>query len=514
MRRLLLCKLVLYAFALALVAFDAVRRARKTGVRLASERPHLLERPFFTGQLGLRARQRGALPGKLRFLLCGLGTEPRERVPAGLHARFRVAQLRSGLRFPRVKRREYLRAALFFGLHAALLLHQLLLPRLCAPEQRPVLRTCGSKGGLCFRLPPQGCILRFARGFTSVQLLCCGAKALLCRFSHGFTAFRLLFGCPQPSCTRQRARSARRRAARHRAARLDDLAVEGDDAEAVSARTRERQRRIHILAHDRAREQAAHDRAVCLIKLHQRVRRTAAAAFAVKSALSERRRTDGVERQKGRPSAVRAAQVFDARPAVLGRADHDRRCRCAERGVYRGDKAVFRRKERRNRPVHARKPAAPGLLHDRSDRPGKAVIIALHIAQHGRAVSRVGQRALCLPQRRAEGVSIRLRLPQRGVCLAGLCLRLPQSGLPRGYAAFQCGLLLLYSFQAVTCAFERAMQIILLPVHSGQTSLRGGALERKRMLFILRRGAGLLRPLQRGGRRTFRFPVLRQPAFL
>ena len=63
-RRLLLCKLVLHAFALALVAFDAVRRARKTGVRLASERPHLLERPVFTGQLGLRARKRGALPGK------------------------------------------------------------------------------------------------------------------------------------------------------------------------------------------------------------------------------------------------------------------------------------------------------------------------------------------------------------------------------------------------------------------------------------------------------------------
>ena len=86
--------------------------------------------------------------------------------------------------------------------------------------------------------------------------------------------------------------------------------------------------------------------------------------------------------------------------------------------------------------MHARKPAAPGLLHDRSDRPGKAVVIALHIAQHGRAVSRVGQRALCLPQCRAEGVSLRLRLPQSGVCLAGLCLRLPQGGLPRGYAAF------------------------------------------------------------------------------
>ena len=58
------------------------------------------------------------------------------------------------------------------------------------------------------------------------------------------------------------------------------------------------------------------------------------------------------------------------------------------------------------------------------------------------------------------------------------------------------------------------MQIILLSVHPGKAGLRGGALERKRMLFVLRRGAGLLRPLQRGGRRTFRFPVLRQPVFL
>ena len=58
------------------------------------------------------------------------------------------------------------------------------------------------------------------------------------------------------------------------------------------------------------------------------------------------------------------------------------------------------------------------------------------------------------------------------------------------------------------------MQIILLSVHPGKAGLRGSALERKRMLFVLRRGAGLLRPLQRGGRRTFRFPVLRQPVFL
>ena len=56
-------------------------------------------------------------------------------------------------------------------------------------------------------------------------------------------------------------------------------------------------------------------------------------------------------------------------------------------------------------------------------------------------------------------------------------------------------------------------EIILLSVHPGKAGLRGGALERKRMLFVLRRGAGLLRPLQRGGRRTFRFPVPRQPVF-
>ena len=131
--------------------------------------------------------------------------------------------------------------------------------------------------------------------------------------------------------------------------------------------------------------------------------------------------------------------------------------------------------------MHPGKTAARCLLHDRLDRARKALEVALHIVQHGRAVFCVRQRTLRLPQRRAAAFRVGFRLVQG--CFRAAKLRLPL--LERSAAVpGACVHVLLRIFgvaQLCFRAFALAPQAVLPVVHTGKAGLRRRAPERQLM---------------------------------
>ena len=450
-------------------------------MQLVFERLHLRKRTLFAFERRVRPRERVPRLREPRVQLFRVRVLLHLRLPAGLHPLFGFFQAVFRLRLPLLKGREGIRAALLFLVHALPLLRKLLVPCPHAVEQNAVLRARGGESRLLLGLAAHRFALFTRRSFAVFLLLFGFFQAVFRVRQRRFTVLHLLLGGFQPSRPRESARAAGGRAARHCAAGLDHLPVERDDAEAVSARPREGKRRVHVFAHDRAGQQISHDRAVFFLEPYKAVRRAAAAALTLQAAFAEEGRADGVERQESRASAVRAAQIFDALLAVFGGFHHDGGRRRAERGVDGGDETAFGRNERGNRAVHPGKTAARCLLHDRLDRARKALEVALHIVQHGRAVFCVRQRTLRLPQRRAAAFRVGFRLPQRRVRLVKRCLPLLER---RAAVLSACVHVLLRIFgvaQLCFRAFALAPQAVLPVVHTGKTGLRRRAPERQLM---------------------------------
>ena len=299
--------------------------------------------------------------------------------------------------------------------------------------------------------------------------------------------FCLLLRRAQAARAGERARAARGRAAGHRAAGLDDLSVQRDDTEAVAVRFGERERSVHIFTHDRARQQIAHNGRIAVVKPDQTVGGAEAALPPVQTVLPQRGGADGVDGQEGGAAAVRAFEIFDAALAVRRRVHHNGGRGRAERGVDRGDEFILGRDQRGDRAVHAAHRAALRLLHDRLDRAGKALVVALHVGQHFDAALHLGQRGGSLVQLGLQ----RLRLFAAALRLERDALRLVLRACKRVQTAAHARLERLVRLPLLFQPLARGLDVrgngIPPPVHAGERGLGRGAVERERVQRILLR---------------------------
>ena len=180
----------------------------------------------------------------------------------------------------------------------------------------------------------------------------------------------------------QNARAAGGRAARHAAAGIHDLPVERDDTRAAAGGSRHPYRVVQRLGNDRPPQQIFHDALVFCLKRDQRRRDADKAALRAELIVRHPLAGDGAERQKGRAAAVAALEELNGGLAVVVRVHNDVLHRRAKCGLYGRREFVVRMDERGDRPVYAAKRTARGLLHHELDCLGKALEIALHLAQH------------------------------------------------------------------------------------------------------------------------------------
>ena len=180
----------------------------------------------------------------------------------------------------------------------------------------------------------------------------------------------------------QNARAAGRRAARHAAAGVQHLPVQRDDLRAAARGTRHGNRIVQRPGNDRSAEQILGKLAIFRIRLHQLRRHAHIAPLRGELPRCDALCTDGAQRHERRPPGVHALEQPDAGLAVVVRVHHDVLHRRAERGLDGGGIVVVRAQKGRHRPVHAAQYPARRLLHHGLDGLGKALIIALHLAQH------------------------------------------------------------------------------------------------------------------------------------
>ena len=456
---------------------DRVRRTGNARVQLGLEPGEVVQCALFARGLRAVLRDGGLLRRGLRCRCGDRAVERRLRFAQLIHSLCILVEFMPDCRLARGAVRQRVGVALLRRGEVVPLEQQAVVGALQAIHQRLVLRRGSRKPRLFLRraavLRLDGLEVVIERRQFFLRFVECPLGFCLRRFAPMRLRFRFL----QPPRARQRARPARGRAAGHRAAGLDDLSVERDDAEAVSIRLRDGERRVHVLRDDRPREQIFDDGVVAPLYRDEPVRRAEAAALVFQPGLAQRRRADGVDRQEGRAAAVRALEVFDAALAVRRRIHHDAGRGRAERRVDRGDEAFLRRDERGHRAVDAAERLALDRAHHALDRAREALVVALHIAQHLLATARFGQRCvravqLVLQSLDLAAAALRLEGDARQLVLrAGKRLQtLLQTG-------FQLVLRLFFGVQAVFRLLYVLRDGVAARIHAVQPGLRRRAVQ-------------------------------------
>ena len=208
------------------------------------------------------------------------------------------------------------------------------------------------------------------------------------------------------------ARRAGGRAARHGAARVEDLAVQGNDLEAVAVFPGHGDGGVHVLGHHHPAQQIGKDVFVSGVELHQPVPHAHEAGLVLHGGIPELGGADGAQGEEGTPTAVPALQEGDGSLAVLLAVHHDVLHGAPQGNLHRHRVGVGHVDQSGHRAVDVAEVPPLGLPHDQLHRLGVALVELLHLGEH--------------MDPGGEGVLVHLELPVG--LLGGLHLPLPGLG--------------------------------------------------------------------------------------
>ena len=237
------------------------------------------------------------------------------------------------------------------------------------------------------------------------------------------------------------------RTAGHRAAGVEDLAVQGDNAEAVSIPPGHGHGLVQILGDDDAPQQIGHHSLIILMVPDELVGHAHVPGLGLQPRLPEGTRSHGVHGQEGGPATVPAFEPADGLLGVLVPLHHHVLHGTAQ-GDFNGHSiGIGHMDEPRHRAANSRQAAPFGLAHEQLDGFGISFVEFLHFGEHVDA-----------------GLEVVVVHLQAAVGLHGL-LSLPLPGLqPHLVACHGVGHPVPFLHQLVQLALEASVFLLHVPL--------------------------------------------------